>query len=124
MWREIRKRLLLAAGFIVLGIGIVGIFVPILPTTPLVLLAAWLFARSSDKYHQWLHSNRFFGEALQNWESGEGLTVMTKWRMIVFSTFIIGISFLSCPNHIGRIVLILVLPIPICVAMFSKTKKS
>ncbi len=124
MWREVKKRFLIVAGFAVLGIGIVGIFVPLLPTTPLVLLAAWLFARSSNKYHQWLHSNRFFGETLRSWEAGEGLTVMTKWRMIMLSTVVIGISFLSCPNHIGRIVLILVLPIPICVAIFSRTKKS
>jgi uncharacterized membrane protein YbaN (DUF454 family) len=123
VWDKVKKHILLMSGFIVLGIGLVGVFVPLLPTTPFVLLAAWFFARSSRKYHLWLRSNRYFGETLRAWESGQGLTVKEKWRMVIVATVFIGISFLVCPNAVGRIVLLLVWPIPISVAIFTKTRK-
>jgi len=100
----------------------VGLFVPLLPTTPLVLLSAWLFAKSSRKYHHWIQINRYFGKTVRAWEAGLGLTAKEKWRMVAFATLFIGISFIICTNIVGRIVLVLVWPIPILVAIFCKTR--
>lgn len=61
--------LFLLAGFTSLFFAILGIFLPILPTTPLVILAAYCFSKSSKKLHSWLVNNPYFGEMIKDWES-------------------------------------------------------
>ena len=123
MWSKFKRGLFLILGFAALAIGFIGLFVPLLPTTPLVLSAAYLFARSSRKYHHWLRSNKYFGKTISSWEQGRGLTRREKWTMVVSATVFIGISFIICPHPIGRVVLGLVWPIPIAVAVFSRTRR-
>jgi uncharacterized membrane protein YbaN (DUF454 family) len=65
-------------GFIFLGLGVVGVFLPLLPTTPFVLVAAGCFAKSSDKWHQWLLSNRIFGPIIKDWQEKKCISVSTK----------------------------------------------
>ncbi|HEX7343990.1 MAG TPA: DUF454 family protein [bacterium] len=118
---KIARSITLLAGFLALGLGAVGIFVPLLPTTPLVLLAVWLFGRSSAKYYAWLRNNRLFGKILRDWEEHRGLSIADKRRMVILSVIIIGISFIVCPDLIGRIALGLVLLIPISIVIFTRT---
>jgi hypothetical protein len=62
------KRLMwLAAGGLALGLGALGVFLPLLPTTPFILLAAFAFARSSPRLHNWLLQHRVFGPLIDNW---------------------------------------------------------
>jgi uncharacterized membrane protein YbaN (DUF454 family) len=61
------KWLYLIAGFLLVGLATIGIFLPLLPTTPLLLLAAACFAKSSEKCHQWLMQHNLFGPILRNW---------------------------------------------------------
>ncbi|HMQ68439.1 MAG TPA: YbaN family protein [Ignavibacteria bacterium] len=86
--------LLIISGFVLTGIGIAGMFLPLLPTTIFLLLAAWCFARSSEKFYKWLHNNRFFGKYLSDYSSGRGMTLRSKifsitflWAGILFSVF-------------------------------------
>jgi len=72
------RPLLIALGFVSVGLSVVGIFVPILPTTPFLLLAAFLFGRSSPRFYAWLHDNRWFGEYLRNYRAGRGLPLREK----------------------------------------------
>jgi uncharacterized membrane protein YbaN (DUF454 family) len=65
-------------GFLFLGLAVLGIVLPILPATPFLLLAAWFFARSSEKWHQWLLANRTFGPLINNWEQHRCITSRTK----------------------------------------------
>ena len=109
-------------GWLFLGIGALGAFLPILPTTPFVLLAAWLFAKSSERYHLWLRRNRLFGKSVRCWEARLGLTLNEKLRMVGAVTVVFAVSFILCPNTVGRIVLGCCWPIPIAVAVFSKTR--
>jgi len=73
-------------GWLFFAIGAVGVILPVLPTTPFMLLALWAFARSSERFHNWLFTHRFFGPPLQQWE---------KYRVIPMAAKIMSISVMS-----------------------------
>lgn len=65
-------------GFIALGLGVIGAFLPIMPTTCFILLAAWCFSKSSDRWHHWLLSHKLFGPALQQWQQSRCIPYKAK----------------------------------------------
>lgn len=69
---------LMTLGWLWVGIAFVGVLVPVLPTTGPILLAAFLFSKSSDRFDRWLLTNRFFGGIVYDWRSGNGFTVRAK----------------------------------------------
>lgn len=91
---QIIRFLLIIAGTICLGLGLIGIFLPILPTTPFLLLAAACYARSSKRFYHWLINNKWFGSYIKNYHEGKGIPLKVKimaisllWIAILFSTF-------------------------------------
>lgn len=93
---NIAKILFFVIGFISLIFGIVGIFLPVLPTTPFLLLSAYCFARSSDKMYNWLMTNRYFGKYLSDYRAGLGIPLRIKiyaisllWITILISIYLI-----------------------------------
>jgi len=78
-----------ALGFLFLGLGFIGIFLPLLPTTPFVLLAASCFAKSSERWYRWLLANRTFGPMIKNWEEHKCISCNSR-RVAVFSVIIFG----------------------------------
>jgi uncharacterized membrane protein YbaN (DUF454 family) len=72
------RYVLLSAGFICVGFGVAGIFVPLLPTTPFLLLAAACFLRSSDRFYCWLTTNRWVGGHVRNYMEHKATTLPTK----------------------------------------------
>ena len=88
----VKKSLCLLLGYLFLGIGILGIFIPGLPVTPLLLLSAWFFARGSRKVHERLMRNRVTGFYIRSYHERGGMTRRQKilaitlmWGMILFS---------------------------------------
>jgi uncharacterized protein len=86
------RSLLLIAGFISILFAILGIFLPLIPTTPLVLLAAYFFGKSSQKFHTWLINNKMFGKYIKNYQDGKGLSRRSKitaitsmWAVLIIS---------------------------------------
>ena len=73
-----RKWLLLSAGILAVGLGVVGAFVPLLPTTPFLLLAAACFARSSDRHYEWLLNHRWMGAYVRNYREHRATTRRVK----------------------------------------------
>lgn len=84
--------LLIIAGSIALGLGILGIFLPLLPTTPFLLLAAACYARSSDRFHDWLLGHRIFGEYIRNYRDHRAIKLRAKVLGITMLWLTIGIS--------------------------------
>ncbi|HDN26544.1 MAG TPA: DUF454 domain-containing protein [Thioploca sp.] len=76
-------------GFIFVGLAALGVFLPLLPTTPFLLIAAGCFAKSSDKWHQWLLSNRIFGPLIKNWHEKKCISTSTK-RIAISSIVVFG----------------------------------
>jgi len=88
----LRNRLLTLAGTISLGLAVLGIFLPLLPTTPFLLLAAACYARSSRRFSNWLLSNRFFGKLTKNYQEGKGVPLKLKAFSILLLWITIGCS--------------------------------
>jgi hypothetical protein len=65
--------------YISLLLGVVGIVLPLLPTTPFVLLAAWSASRSSPAFEAWLHGHRTFGPIIRNWRENRAVPLQAKW---------------------------------------------
>lgn len=93
---KIIKSLYFLGGTISLILGIIGIVLPILPTTPFLLLAAACYARSSEKFYNWLLNNRILGSYIRNYLEGKGMpkkvkifTISMLWTTILISAFLI-----------------------------------
>lgn len=103
---KISKNLLIVAGTTSTAIGIVGIFVPVLPTTPFLLLAAACYMRSSERFYRWLVHNRVFGAYIRNYIEGRGIPARVKAITISLLWLSIGLSAaFGTENLIIRIVL-------------------
>ncbi len=72
------KLFFLLAGWFAIALGLAGVFLPILPTTPFVILAAWCFSKSSTRWHLWLLEHRIFGPTISNWEQHGVITLKAK----------------------------------------------
>ena len=107
MRKTARRRLLIGAGTLCTGLGIIGIFIPILPTTPFLLLAAACYMRSSERFYQWLINNRIFGAYVRNYIEGRGMPIRIKIFTILLLWLTIGLSItFGVQNIVIRIVLI------------------
>lgn len=89
----VKKALWLALGFIGLGLGAVGAAVPLLPAFPFLLLAAFSFARSSRRLHDWFISTRMYRENLEGFLKGRGMTRRAKARMSITLTLTMAVGF-------------------------------
>lgn len=97
--KNITRTLLIVAGTLCVVLGIVGMILPVLPTTPFLLLAALCYARSSDRFYHWLLTNRWFGEYIKNYREGRGiprkqkvLTILLLWLTIGSTVGFSGIA--------------------------------
>lgn len=100
-----------ASGLILVGIGIVGMFLPLLPTTIFFILAAWCFARSSQKFYHWIHHNRLFGKYISDYSSGRGMSVKSKIFSIAFLWAGILASYIFLTENIYVRILLLVIAV-------------
>lgn len=80
------------AGGTSLALGVAGIFLPVLPTTPFVLLAAWCFSRSSDRLHNWLVSHAHFGPIIHAWQVEKSIPRRTRNAILVLLWLSLGLS--------------------------------
>lgn len=84
----------LVSGFLLVAIGVIGIFLPLLPTTIFLILASACFVKSSPTANEWLRNNKYLGQYLKNYQDGRGLTIKSKiftliflWLSILFSAY-------------------------------------
>ncbi len=89
---KVKRVIYLIIGTVALVLGALGLFLPVLPTTPFVILAAACYLRSSKRMHAWILQSRLFGETIENFQEGRGLKRDTKIRALVLMWATISLS--------------------------------
>jgi uncharacterized protein len=113
-----RRYLYLIVGSLALGAGVLGVFLPILPTTPFVLLAAWCFLRSSNKLYMWVVNNETFGPTVKNYQEGKGITQKTRIRAIVMMWAAISVSVYFFVSNLYVIALMYLIAISVSLYLY------
>jgi hypothetical protein len=98
--------LLVVFGTVFVVLGVVGVLLPIVPTTPFLLLAAFCYAHSSERFYLWLLTNRFFGNYIRDWREKKGFTVRVKIWIISVMASTMGASTYFVPITLVRVLLI------------------
>lgn len=105
----IHRVMLIIAGSISLALGIIGIVVPLLPTTPFLLLAASCYSRSSERFYFWLMTNKWFGTYIRNYKLGRGIPLSVKVRTLILLWVTICISaFIFVESIVIRLLLLVI----------------
>lgn len=84
----------LLLGGLFVALGVAGIFLPVLPTTPFMLLAAACFARSSDRFYNWLLDHPLFGKTVREWREYRSIPRRAKWTAIIMMVVMLGTSII------------------------------
>ena len=108
-WRivmKLKKIVFVIIGCIGVGLGALGVVLPILPTVPFLLLAAFCFARSSERLNNWFTGTKLYKNNLESYVKGKGMTRKTKIKIMVTVTVLMTIGFIMMDQVlVGRIVL-------------------
>jgi len=106
---ELYRFVLISLGFIFVGLGILGAFLPVLPTTPFLLLAAACFARSSKKFYNWLLNHKVFGSYIKNYREQRAITLRGKIISLSVMWLVMGYTaFFAVSNILVSIIIILI----------------
>lgn len=90
---KIKRLLWIILGFIGLGIGAVGVVLPMLPAFPFLLLAAFIFGKSSERLHKWFIGTKLYKNNLESYVKGQGMTLYTKIKVMVTVTLLMAFGF-------------------------------
>lgn len=102
MSSPVLRALLVVAGTVALGLGVLGAFLPVLPTTPFLLLSAACYARSSERFYQWLLRSRF-GPAIRAWREHRAVPRRVKRLALVVVVLTFSLSIAVVPVLWGRV---------------------
>lgn len=101
--KKIINYIFIAAGFICVGIGAVGVALPILPTTPFLLLASVCFAKGSKRFHNWFKSTKLYKNHLESFEKNRSMTMKTKLCILIPVSALLITAFFMMRSIPGRV---------------------
>lgn len=103
---RVKKALFMALGCVGLVLGAIGAVLPLLPAFPFLLLAAFCFAKSSERLHAWFTGTKLYRDNLESFVAGQGMTRRTKIRVMVTVTALMSIGFVMMHAvRVGQVVL-------------------
>ena len=105
------KYIYLTLAFICAGLGGLGVFLPILPTVPFLLLASFFFAKGSDRFHKWFKSTRLYKNHLESFERERAMTLKTKLCILIPVSIMLIIAAIMMKNIYGRITIAILIAI-------------
>lgn len=95
-------------GFLAIAVGLIGVVVPGLPTTPFLLLALFCFTKSSERLHRWFVSTKIYKKYLENYDRNRAMTMKQKLSILAFSAPFCLFAFFTLPHIAGKIALVAV----------------
>lgn len=116
------RPLLFVIAWISFALGIIGAFLPILPTTPFLILSAYLFSKTSSKFHAWILTLPVAGDAIRDWR--ENRVIKTKAKILAISMMILSLIIIWNSVKIPLVIKVLVSLIILSVGTFVGTRKS
>jgi uncharacterized membrane protein YbaN (DUF454 family) len=116
----VRNAVLKAIGLVFVALGFVGVFVPLLPTTPFLLIAGACFARSSPAFHRWLFNHRILGHYVRDWEKNRSIPLSAKILAVV--TMSASLAWLALATNAPSIAVWTTGAILACVAAWLVTR--
>ena len=84
---SLKKTLYIIGGYISLGLGCIGIILPVLPTTPFLLLASYCFAKGSERFDKWFKGTKIYKKHLESFVNNRAMTLKQKWTLLLFADF-------------------------------------
>jgi len=112
---KVKRIIFVIAGTLFLIIGLIGIIIPVLPTTPFLLLAAACYIRGSKRIHNWMINNSLFGDFVKNYLERKGITIRQKITSLLFLWLTITISIYYLIDSFPIIILLFVIAIAVSV---------
>lgn len=115
--KTLQKNLLIFLGWFFVLLGAIGVVLPILPTTPFLILSLALFAKSSPRFHKMLLNNRWFGKDLKQWDDNKTVSRRTKIRasLLVVASFSVSIAILQ--GRLGLQIMLVVLAVVLLITI-------
>ncbi|WP_105996056.1 YbaN family protein [Staphylococcus agnetis] len=101
------KYILLTLGLFFTFVGFMGVILPLLPTTPFLLLAAICFAKSSDRFKEWLIHTKIYKEYVESFKNERGYTLINKFKLLVSLYIVIAFSIYIIDHTIVRVLLLM-----------------
>jgi uncharacterized protein len=105
---KIVKLLYIIFGFIALGLGVLGLILPVLPTTPLLLLASYCFVKGSERFELWFKGTTLYKRHLETFVKERSMTLKQKLTILIFADVMIAIPFFILDSFIVRVMLVLI----------------
>jgi uncharacterized protein len=105
---KIKNMLYVSLGFLFLGLGIVGIILPLIPTTPLLLLASYFFVKGSKKFERWFKGTSIYKNHLEEFIKEKSMTRKMKITINLFADAMIAVAFIMADSTVVRVVLLLI----------------
>ncbi|WP_346726693.1 YbaN family protein [Bacillus suaedaesalsae] len=106
--RNVKKVIYILLGFIFMGLGMIGIVLPLLPTTPLLLLASFFFVKGSSKFEKWFKGTNVYKNHLEEFVKNRAMTRKQKLTILLFADFMIAIPFFLTDSNLVKVFLLLI----------------
>ena len=106
---KLSKKIYIAAGFLALGLGWLGVILPVFPTTPFLLLASFCFAKGSDKFDKWFKGTNIYKKYLESYVKTRSMTLKQKWTILLFAYFMMLFPLIFVDKWIVKIIIIAVM---------------
>ena len=106
---KVKKGLLVTIGLLSMGLGLIGVILPVLPTTPFLLLASVCFVKGSDRFDRWFKGTKLYQKHLETFVESKKMTLKQKWTILLFADFMLMFPFILIYSLHMRLFLILLI---------------
>lgn len=111
-------------GWLSLLLGVIGIVLPLLPTTPFVLLAAFCFSKSSKRFHLWLLNHKLFGAMVMDWEQHGVIKLQAKWMATISMVLMVSFSLYLVAPSVLVVFSILVMVLAVLIFIWTRPSRT